>query len=258
MNVFQSNLSQIRLYLNRQASNPLRYVLEQTVLGLFSWIPALPGIAVRAAVYRLILRMNGLAAIENGARIRFAQNITLNHGTYIDKGVYLHACPNGIRIGRHTLVMHGSVLHVYNFRAIPHSGIQIGEHSLIGEYNIIRGQGGVKIGNRVYTSPMVQIIAVNHIFEDPGRPFVEQGITAQGIVLEDDVWIGSGAILTDGVTIGKGSVVAAGSVVIHDVPPHTLVAGSPARIIRKIGDAHTQHKQLKVYFEEPPHESAIS
>jgi acetyltransferase-like isoleucine patch superfamily enzyme len=125
---------------------------------------------------------------------------------------------------------------VYNFRDIPHSGISVGDNSLIGELNVIIGQGGVRIGNRVYTSPMVQMLAVNHVFDDSTRPFVEQGITAQGITVEDDVWIGSGAIVTDGVTIGRGSVVAAGSVVTRDVPPGSVVAGAPARIIRRVGD----------------------
>ncbi|MEN6534163.1 MAG: acyltransferase, partial [Bryobacteraceae bacterium] len=106
--------------------------------------------------------MQGLAAIEKNVRIRFAKNITLGQGAYVDEGVYLHACTNGIRIGKNTYVMHGSVLHVYNFRGIPKSGIWIGENSLIGEYNVIRGQGGVTIGDRVYTSPMVQLLAVNH------------------------------------------------------------------------------------------------
>jgi acetyltransferase-like isoleucine patch superfamily enzyme len=145
------------------------------------------------------------------------------------------------------------VLHVYNFRGIPHSGIWIGENSLIGEFNIIRGQGGVTIGDRVYTSPLVQFLAVNHIFEDSERPFVEQGITAEGIRVEDDVWIGSGAIVTDGVTIGRGSVVAAGSVVTRDVAPHTVVAGSPARVIREIGAARRGQTNAPIYFEEEHH-----
>lgn len=245
-----SNFSQIRLYLKRQASGIARYFLEQAILELFGWIPTLIGIAIRALLYRLILKINGLVAIEKGVRIRFAGNITLDHGVYIDQGVYLHACPNGIHIGENTLVMHGSVLHVYNFRGIPHSGIQIGEQSLIGEYNVLRGQGGIRIGNRVYTSPMVQIVAVNHVFENPNRPFVEQGITARGITIEDDVWIGSGAVIADGVTVGKGSVIAAGSVVIHDVESHAVVAGNPARFIRKIGESHPNKMQDKVYFEE--------
>jgi acetyltransferase-like isoleucine patch superfamily enzyme len=117
---------------------------------------------------------------------------------------------------------------------MPQSGIWIGKNSLIGEMNVIRGQGGVRIGDRVYTSPLCQLIAVNHIFDDPNVPFVEQGITAQGIVIEDDVWIGSGAVILDGVCVGKGSVVAAGAVVTKDVPPHVVVGGVPAKILKEI------------------------
>jgi acetyltransferase-like isoleucine patch superfamily enzyme len=99
---------------------------------------------------------------------------------------------------------------------------------------VIRGQGGVHIGDRVYTSPFSQIIAVNHVFDDPEKSFIEQGITAEGIFIGDDVWIGSGAVITDGVRIGNGSVIAAGSVVTKDVPPHTVVGGVPAKAIRTI------------------------
>jgi acetyltransferase-like isoleucine patch superfamily enzyme len=195
--------------------------------------------------------MRGAAAIEPGVRLRFGSNITLGAGSYLDQGVYLHACDNGIEIGDKTLVMHGSVLHVYNFRSLPHSGIWVGSNSLIGEYNVIRGQGGVRIGDRVYTSPMVQIIAVNHVFDDPTRPMVDQGITAEGIVIEDDVWIGSGAVITDGVTVGKGAVVAAGAVVTKNVPAHTVVGGVPARVIREIsGPSDRINGKGKVFFAE--------
>jgi acetyltransferase-like isoleucine patch superfamily enzyme len=246
--VISDALSKLRLYTRRQASSPGRYVLEQTLLEGLGWIPTLAGIGIRAVAYRLILRMHGIAAIEKGVRIRFASHVTLQHGAYLDQGVYLHACPNGIHVGRNSLVMHGSVLHVYNFRNIPHSGIWIGDDSLIGEYNVIRGQGGVRIGSRVYTSPMVQFLAVDHRFDDRGRPFVDQGITARGITVHDDVWIGSGAILTDGVTVGTGAVIAAGSVVTRDVPPHTVVAGAPARSIREVGDPNRRASDTPVYF----------
>ena len=227
-------LSAIKLYLNRQASSVTRYMYEQFFLVLFGWIPTVIGIVVRGIAYRLILKMDGSAAIENGVRLRFTEHIKLGHGVYLDQGSYLHACPNGIEIGEGTIVMHGAVLHVYNFRGMPQSGIKVGRNSLVGEYSIIRGQGGVEIGDRVYTSPFTQIIAVNHIFDDPNQPFVDQGITAQGIVIEDDVWLGAGAVITDGVRVGKGAVVAAGAVVTKDVPPHTVVGGVPAKIIKQI------------------------
>ncbi|HIE57902.1 MAG TPA: acyltransferase [Anaerolineales bacterium] len=227
-------LANIKLYLSRQASTLWRYALEQTVYLLFGWIPTIVGIALRGIFYRLILRMEGAAAIENRVRLRFGDNIRLGHGVYLDQNTYLHACPNGISLGPRTIVMHGAILHVYNFRNLPNSGITIGEDCLIGEYCVIRGQGGVTIGDRVYTSPFTQIIAVNHVFDDPAAPFIHQGITAEGITIEDDVWMGAGAVITDGVTVGRGAVVAAGAVVTKDVPPHTVVGGVPAKIIKSI------------------------
>lgn len=238
-------LASIRLYLSRQASSFFRYALEQSIFLLFGWIPTIIGVAIRSIFYKLILKMKGFAAIEDHVRLRFADHIILGHGSYIDRGVYLHACPNGITIGPGSIVMHGAILHVYNFRSMPHSGITIGRDSLVGEYSVIRGQGGVEIGDRVYTSPFTQIIAVDHVFDDPNRPFVEQGITAEGIVIEDDVWIGAGAIITDGVRIGKGAIVAAGAVVTGDVEPHTVVGGIPAKLIKKIdGTSGTREKKI--------------
>jgi acetyltransferase-like isoleucine patch superfamily enzyme len=215
---------------------------------LLGWVPTIIGIGLRGLFYRLILHMNGWAAIENGVRLRFANHIHLGHGAYLDQGAYLHACLNGIKIGANTIVMHGAVLHVYNFRDLPRAGISIGKDGLIGEYTVIRGQGGVHIGDRVYTSPFTQIIAVNHVFDDADRPFIEQGITAEGIVIEDDVWLGSGAIVTDGVRVGKGAVVAAGAVVTRDVPPHTVVGGVPARPIKDIETQNAIRRQQAVYF----------
>jgi acetyltransferase-like isoleucine patch superfamily enzyme len=236
---------QLSLYINRQASGFGRYFLEQGLQLIAGGIPTVLGVGVRGVLYRLMLKMHGVSAIENNVRLRFASNIELGNGSYLDQNVYIHACPNGVKIGARTYVMHGSVLHVYNFRGLPNSGIVIGDDSLIGEMNVIRGQGGVRIGNRVYTSPLCQIIAVNHIFDDPTQPFIAQGITAEGVVIEDDVWIGSGAVILDGVRVGRGAVVAAGAVVNKDVPPHVVVGGVPAKIIKEITPEAARDMQAK-------------
>ena len=237
----------LRLYISRQASSFWRYVAEQSLYLVFGWVPTVIGMGLRGVVYRVILNMDGWAAIENKVRLLFADNIRLGHGVYLDQNVYLHACPGGIEIGDNTIIMYGAILHVYNFRDLPNSRIKIGRDSLVGEYSVIRGQGGVEIGDRVYTSPFTQIIAVNHVFDDPELPFIDQGITAEGIVIEDDVWLGSGAIITDGVCIGKGAVVAAGAVVTEDVPAHTVVGGIPARPIREI-DKQQEIKTEKLIY----------
>jgi len=245
-----SAFSGIGLYLRRQASSPARYMLEQLLYAAVGWVPTIIGIGLRGVLYKLILKMDGLAAIENNVRLRFADHIRLGHGVYLDQGTYLHATPGGITIGNDTIVMHGAVLHVYNFRDMPNSGITIGRNSLIGEYTVIRGQGGVAIGDRVYTSPFTQIIAVNHVFDDPAKPFVDQGITAEGIVIEDDVWLGANVVVVDGVRIGRGAVVAAGAVVTKDVAPYTVVAGVPAKPIKVIGDDAQAKPERVIYFDK--------
>lgn len=243
-----SAVESLALYVQRQSDGIWRYLLEQVFFFVFGWVPSVVGIGLRAIFYRFILKMKGVAAIEAGVRLRFANHITLERGVYLDQGTYLHACPSGIKIGENSIVMHGAVLHVYNFRNLPHAGITIGRDSLVGEYSVIRGQGGVTIGDRVYTSPFTQIIAVNHVFDDPKRPFIEQGITAQGITIENDVWLGSGVVVLDGVRIGAGSVIAAGAVVHQDIPSHVVAAGVPARVIRTISEEDRPVVNKEIFF----------
>lgn len=237
----------LKLYVRRQSNGFRRYVLEQVLCFLAGWVPTVAGIGLRSVLYRLIMRLDGAVAIEKGVRIRFANQIHLGRGVYIDEQVYLHACPQGIDIGDNTFIMHGAVLHVYNFRDLPHAFIRIGRNSLIGELNVLRGQGGICIGDRVYTAPLVQILAVNHVYDDPTRPFIEQGITAEGVVVEDDVWIGAGAIITDGVRIGEGAVVAAGAVVTADVPSHAVVGGVPAKVLKHI-EPGSRQSEKRIYL----------
>jgi acetyltransferase-like isoleucine patch superfamily enzyme len=87
----------------------------------------------------------------------------------------------------------------------------------------------VKIGDGVRIAPNVKIHASGHEL-DSGE-FLHSG---DDITIEDNAWIGANAIILQGVTIGQGSVVAAGSVVAKSVPPATLVAGVPAKLIRKL------------------------
>lgn len=211
---------------------------------MFGWIPSVIGIGIRAIAYRAMMHMDGIAAIEDGVRIRFASNVRLGSGVYLDHGVYLHACPGGITIGAESMVMKNAILHVYNFRNLPHSHITIGRRSLIGESCILRGQGGITIGDDVYLGTLVQILAVNHVFSDTTRPISAQGITAQGISIGDGSWIGSGAIILDGVRIGKNVVIGAGAVVTKDIPDYCIAVGNPARVVRNLSTDPLPIEQL--------------
>lgn len=111
-------------------------------------------------------------------------------------------------------------------------GLVVGDHSNIGPYCYIGCSGGIRIGANVMMSPRVSLYAENHNFSDTAIPMKEQGVSRAPIVIEDDCWIASHAVVLAGVTIGRGSIIAAGSVVTRDVPPYSIVAGSPARVLR--------------------------
>ena len=110
--------------------------------------------------------------------------------------------------------------------------VMIGDHTRIGLHNTVIGP--VTIGNHVNLAQGITITALNHNFEDPDKKIDEQGISTSAVTIEDDVWIGANAVVLPGVTIGNHSVVAAGAVVTKDVPPHSLVAGVPAKVIKQI------------------------
>ena len=112
-------------------------------------------------------------------------------------------------------------------------------------YNIYIGEGGfinfncvmldgapIRIGDHVLIGPAVQIYTFTHPmdFEQRRRP-VE---SCRPVAIGDDCWIGGGAILCPGVRIGPRSVVGAGSVVVRDVEPDVVVAGNPARVVRRL------------------------
>ena len=109
--------------------------------------------------------------------------------------------------------------------------IEIGNNAQINQNSIVRS---VKIGNDVMIAPDVYFLHSGHHYENLHIPMRWQGETKYPkSVVEDDVWIGARSIIMPGRRIGKGSIVAAGSVVVKDVQPFTIVGGNPAKEIKK-------------------------
>jgi len=110
--------------------------------------------------------------------------------------------------------------------------VEVGEN-FFANYNFVVLDGNyVRIGDNVWIGPNVGIYAAGHPLDVGDR--IAGWEYAYPVTIGDNVWIGGSVSVVGGVKIGDGAVVAAGSVVIRDVPPRTLVAGNPARIIRKI------------------------
>ena len=108
--------------------------------------------------------------------------------------------------------------------------IRLGKHVFINHACSFLDLGGITIEDHVQIGPRVNLITENH----PVDPKDRKSLDLQSIRVKQNAWIGANATILPGVTIGENSIVAAGAVVNKDVPPNTIVAGIPAKIIRKI------------------------
>jgi acetyltransferase-like isoleucine patch superfamily enzyme len=125
--------------------------------------------------------------------------------------VELGAGSGSITIGAHTHLQPGCILNALVSNIVIGSNCMIGAHCAFMPYQ--------------------------HGFTDCSRPMNKQPLTSRGdIVLEDDVWLGVRVTVMDGVVIGQGAIIGAGAVVTKDVPPYTIAAGVPARVIRDRGE----------------------
>jgi acetyltransferase-like isoleucine patch superfamily enzyme len=108
--------------------------------------------------------------------------------------------------------------------------VRTGPDCTINPYAVVRGK--VRFGDGVRVGAHASIVGFNHGTADLEQPIFRQPHTSTGIVIGDDVWVGSGAIVLDGVTVGAHAVLAAGAVVTRDVPEWAIVGGNPAKLIR--------------------------
>lgn len=109
--------------------------------------------------------------------------------------------------------------------------ITVGRAVFIGYQCMFTGHAAIDIADQVMIANRVNLVTSGHPVELAQR---RAQITAGPIAIDTDVWIATAATILPGVHIGAGAVVAAGAVVTHDVPPATLVAGVPAKVVRHL------------------------
>ena len=152
----------------------------------------------------------------------------LGKGVIFEKGVWIFH-PENIEIGDNVYVGHNTFLKGYYKNTLV-----IGNNTWIGQNCFLHGGGGLKIGNNVGMGPCVKILT--HVHREPkdlSIPvlFCEQEY--KQVIIEDDCYIGIGTVVLPGVIIGRGSLVGAGAVVTRNIPPYSVIAGVPAKVIRK-------------------------
>ncbi len=167
-------------------------------------------------------------ASHGDGRLDIAKFRKLGDNVVFEQGVMAFH-PENIEIGDNVYVGHGAFLKGYF-----NNTMTIGSDSWIGQGAFLHAGGGIRIGSYVGIGPFVKIITLQHVVDgDVSRPVITREQTYAPVVIEDDCDIGAGAVILPGVTIGRGSVIGAGSVVTKDVEPFSVVAGVPARLLRK-------------------------
>lgn len=142
---------------------------------------------------------------------------------------------------RGTKIIIGANSQIFDFvviRCVGGTGdIVIGEHCYINPHCTLFSGSGIKLGNNVLVAPGCSIVPANHAIARTDIPIRQQGFMPSrgGVVIEDDVWIGSNVVILDGAYIEAGAVIGAGSLVSGRVTGNAIWAGNPIRMIKPRG-----------------------
>lgn len=160
---------------------------------------------VPSTVKTLIYVIRCRALISPRAEVDLSSNLSLGKGTEIAAFTKVKATDGPVSLGRDCSVGPGCF--------------------------ISSGTAGIKIGDNVMIAANTSIVANNHRYDSIDKPMNKQGHTSLGIVIEDDVWIGSNCAVVDGSHIETGAVIAAGSVVSGRIAKRKIAVGNPAKAI---------------------------
>lgn len=132
---------------------------------------------------------------------------------------------------------HGKRFKFDPFGYYTYSSIRVGDDVSLGFRPILlAAKSQIVIGNKVMFGPQVVIIGGGHNTTVVGRFMFDvhekRPSDDLGVVIEDDVWVGARAVILRGVKVGRGSIVGAGAIVKDDVPPYSVVAGNPAKVVK--------------------------
>jgi len=203
---------------------------ELLVTTLVGWIPKLLlGDVLRSLLYRTILGGLGRSVyIQEGVELSGASCIEIGDEAHIFRGVRISAQGqnNWVYIGAGASLQPG-----VDIGSFDNTRIEIGEGTYIGPYTCFSGPGHIKVGKDCLVAAHTGIVANNHKFTDLEQAIRHQGVTREGVVIEDNCWLGYKVSVLDGVTIGQGSVIGAGAVVTKDIPPYSVAIGVPARVV---------------------------
>lgn len=208
-----------------------KYFIKYEMIQFFlSNLTGALGLFLRQKFYRFLFKEIGeKTVIGRGICLRQPRKISIGKSCIIDdySRITVSGSANAcISIGDNVF------LGPYTVLASRNANIEIKDHANIGSHcRIGSKEGKISIGRYVLVASFCYIGAGRHITDDVKRPMALQGYVSKGgVLIEDDVWVGTNVTILDGVKIGKGSIIGTGSVVLKDIPPYSIAYGIPATV----------------------------
>lgn len=164
------------------------------------------------------------AVLRTPAMISVADSVVVKAGTILNGRTTTSNV--GLRLGWGTYIKENCYIDCYD------GSIDFEGPCAVGQFTMMHGGGGIRIGKYVMMGGHCYILSSNHRYDSLGLPYILQGDRGRGVTIEDNVWIGGGAVILDGVTIGRNAVVGACAIVASDVPAGTLYVDRAPRSAR--------------------------
>jgi acetyltransferase-like isoleucine patch superfamily enzyme len=172
-----------------------------------------------------------------------------NYCSYIDSSTKVTGW-NNISIGKNSVIGASSWLNV-NDRSSCSKSLIIGENCFIGKSNFITVGKSVVFGDYCLTAANCSFIGSSHNIDDPLKPYITTGVdAADSITIGTNCFFGYGVMVLGSINIGHGSIIGAGSVVLKDIPPFSVVVGNPARIVKRYSFSERKWIRIDHYIEE--------
>jgi len=189
---------------------------------------------LRGFYYRLFFKKcAGFLFVGRRCKIRHCHKISTGRTIQIGDQVEINALSrDGVILGNNVSIHRNTIIECTGVIRNLGEGLVIGNNMGMSPNCFIQVRGKVTIGNDVMFGPGVSVFSEEHGFEQVDVPMIAQQETRKGVQIGDNVWVGTRAVILGGVTIGEGSIIAAGAVVKESVPPYSVVAGIPAKVIR--------------------------
>jgi acetyltransferase-like isoleucine patch superfamily enzyme len=233
MKLTDEKISAIKKYQMMVIGKPgLWKLLKYEFITLFcNSCPGALGFVLRKWLYPLLFAHVGRGTVfGRNLTIRQPDKIRIGERCVIDDLVVLDAkgdANTGIAIGNDVIIARNTVV------SCKGGDIEIGDNTNISLNCMIHSEKSVRIGAHNLWAAYCYIIGGGqHDFNRVDLPVIQQGSHVEGIVMEDDIWLGADVKILDGCNIGRGVIIGAGSLVNKDIPDYKIVAGSPAKIIR--------------------------